>query len=138
MNLDYNVKDTINIITIHVNLLMYGDVFLRIDNMGGAIQVSWCAVADGGSIVDDGNKEIQRNVFPEIVDSLYAIEYPDEEDLSMTRCWEIQCGNRDGQAVTYIDAGYWDDDVIRNIVEMLSEALNNDEPVFYLKEIVNF
>lgn len=138
MNLDYNVKDTINIITIHVSLMMYGDVFLRIDNMGGTIQVSWCAVADGGSIFDDGNKEIQRNVFPEIVDSLYAIEYPDEEDLSMTLCWEIQFGNRDEQVVTCIDAGYWGNDVISDVVEMISEALNNDESVSYLKEIVDF
>ncbi len=79
---------------------------------------------------------IEGSAFSRIVDEIYRIEYPDQEDESMTLCWEIQCGNCNGQAVTWIDPGYWGNEIIRDIVDTISGILDDEDSVSSLKEII--
>ena len=54
----------------------------------------------------------------------------------MSICWEIQCCDYGGERVAAIEAGRWGNEIIANIVDMISKALNDDESVSVLKEVI--
>lgn len=139
MFLDANAKKNICIITIHVSLSMYGDVFLRVEEKGKEqIQVSWLAIGDVGTVFDEGSKEIKSLCFSAVVDNISAVKFPEQENESMSLLWEIHFGDRDGSEVAGVDAGHWSDGMIRCIVDKISEILHDDEATGCLKEFVAF
>ena len=129
MLFDAQAKNCTRFFSLHIELIMWGDDFLDIDAENPAEPlVKWISLCDGGSIENEGNKSISKETFDRIIDYIFSIDFPDHEDDEMTLRWEILCLDSNETNVAGIDFGYWNRDVLIEIIQHLKEILNDESP----------
>lgn len=130
MLFNQNMKNTINSIRIHAELIMYGDEFLEISNTDGVV-FDWLSLCEGGSIASKGSRSYPNVEFRKIVDCLISAC----DDFSRQECeeanvgWEIQCTNQEDELVASIDFGYWDKSTIIKIIRGFHDIINDTVPL---------
>ena len=137
MFLEAGDKKSTFMISIHAELVMYGDVFIEIKNNGEGITVEWLSLCDGGDVADKGEKAYPSISYQAIVDYFYSIDFPDQEDERMNVGWEIQCFSSDEEIVASVGFGYWNREIIENIVSHLKEYIKDDEPFLCMLDTLN-
>ena len=129
MRLKPETKDQTTCILIHAELIMWGEEFLKIiDNKDGSVDVRWFSMMDGGSIAGQGEKTVLDVDFVAIKNYVFTRDFPDNEDEGMNISWELQCGDQNDDALTYLEFGYWNKDLLRSIITFLGETLKDLEP----------
>ncbi len=129
MLFDAQAKDRTRFFSLHIELIMWGDDFLEIDAENPAEPiVKWLSLCDGGSIENEGSKSISKETFDRIIDYIYSVDFPDHEDDEMNLRWEILCLDTNETNAASIDFGYWNRDVLIEIVQHLQEILNDEAP----------
>ena len=116
-------------IWIHLELIMYGDVFLNIAKTNEETKIEWLSLCDGGAVADKGEKNYSKDCFSGIVDALYGINFPEQVDEDMHVIWEIQCIDRDDNQVAGIEFGTWKEDVLNKIVKSIRDIIKDNEPI---------
>ena len=123
------VKDNISMISIHAELIMYGDVFINIEDNGTkGITVDWLSLCDGGDVADKGEKSYSSVSYKDLIDYFYNIDFPEQEDEEMNVSWEIQFFNQNEDAIDSNGFGYWNREVIMGIITQLQEIIKDEEP----------
>ena len=138
MRLNDHLKKDITTIIIHASLLTYGDAFWRIDKEEQGVSINWAVIADGGEMADNGECVDINADFYEIVDFLFLCNFPDNEDETSSICWGLQFGTLDGIEIMSIPDGFWDKEVLKDIVGQLEENLKDKESLIGLKDIADF
>ncbi len=129
MLFDAQAKDRTRYFSLHIELIMWGDDFLEIEAINpGETMVKWLSLYDGGSIENEGNKCISKETFDKIIDYIFSVDFPDHEDDEMNLRWEILCLDTNKINVSGIDFGYWNRNVLIEIVQHLQEILNDEAP----------
>ena len=129
MFIDHQAKDCTRYLSLHIELIMWGDDFLEIEASNPAEpKAKWLSLCDGGSIENEGNKSISKDTFDRIIDYIYSVNFPDHEDDEMNLRWEILCLDTNENNVAGINFGYWNRDVLIEIVQHLQEILNDEAP----------
>ena len=138
MFLNPKAKDNISTISIHAELIMYGDVFINIvDNGTKGITVDWLSLCDGGDVADKGEKSYSSVSYKDIIDYFYNIDFPEQEDEEMNVSWEIQFFNQNEDAIDSNGFGYWNKEVIMGIITQLQEIIKDEEPFISMLDTLN-
>ena len=138
MLLNPAVKDNISMISIHAELIMYGDVFINIvDNGTKGITVDWLSLCDGGDVADKGEKSYSSVSYKDLIDYFYNIDFPEQEDEEMNVSWEIQFFNQNEDAIDSNGFGYWNREVIMGIITQLQEIIKDEEPFISMLDTLN-
>ena len=131
-------KRSTSSISVHAELIMYGDVFIYISKDGDkGITVNWLSLCDGGDIADRGEKSYSDVSFQDIVDHFYGIDFPEQEDENMNVSWEIQCYDQDEETVVEHSSGYWRREMITGIINWLRETVKDERPFLSVLETLN-
>lgn len=126
-------KEQVTMIWIHAELIMWGDAFLTIcKNIQGGIDVDWLSLYDGGGIAEKGEKYYSDVSFQKIIDYLYSLDYPEQEEPGMNVSWELRFGSWEDEEIDNIEFGCWERAVIAGVVAFLRECLEDDEPLVSL------
>ncbi len=132
------VKDNISMISIHAELIMYGDVFINIEDNGTkGITVDWLSLCDGGDVADKGEKTYSSVSYKDLIDYFYNIDFPEQEDEEMNVSWEIQFFNQNEDAIDSNGFGYWNREVIMGIITQLQEIIKDEEPFISMLDTLN-
>ena len=138
MLLNPAVKDNISMISIHAELIMYGDVFINIEDNGTkGITVDWLSLCDGGDVADKGEKSYSSVSYKDLIDYFYNIDFPEQEDEEMNVSWEIQFFNQNEDAIDSNGFGYWNREVIMGIITQLQEIIKDEEPFISMLDTLN-
>ncbi len=129
-------KEKTAAVVIHVSLFMCGDVVVRINRTENGTQASWTTIADGGLIVDEGEKELPSKAFIEFMDLIFSIDFPEEEDESADLEWEILCEDNEGEQIVSTEPGCWDYKVLRIIVDRLEPLFDGEDVIERLKDMI--
>jgi len=132
------VKDNISMISIHAELIMYGDVFINIEDNGTkGITVDWLSLCDGGDVADKGEKSYSSVSYKDLIDYFYNIDFPEQENEEMNVSWEIQFFNQNEDAIDSNGFGYWNREVIMGIITQLQEIIKDEEPFISMLDTLN-
>ena len=138
MLLNPAVKDNISMISIHAELIMYGDVFINIEDNGTkGITVDWLSLCDGGDVADKGEKSYSSVSYKDLIDYFYNIDFPEQENEEMNVSWEIQFFNQNEDAIDSNGFGYWNREVIMGIITQLQEIIKDEEPFISMLDTLN-
>ena len=122
-------KNIVSSLSIHVELIMWGDDFLNIEmNNADEPEVSWFSICEGGDISEKGTKKMDKGTYSKIIDFLFSIDFPEQEYSETNQSWEIQCADANGNEVASTGFGNWDKNVLTTIVNYIAEMLNDKEP----------
>lgn len=83
-------KEEIRSIIFNAEVMMYGTVEFRIDRNDEETIIAWTAIADGGSVISHGEKQIQEKYFSDTVNILGEIMSVTEDDETGDVCWALQ------------------------------------------------
>ena len=136
MYLNSELKGSSTTVIIHVFLLMYGDVFLRIDKEEEGICVNWIGIADGGLVVEEGDRFFSEINIGIINDIIFNTDYPTTEEESQSLHWEIKCVDIHEKLIDGIDFGVWDNAVLNSIVINIVNVLNDESVTGCLTRIL--
>ena len=123
-------RDNIFGICIHLELIMYGDVFLDIKNLlDEGTKISWLSLCDGGDIADEGEKIYPPACFAEIADNLYSSDFPETEDNEMYVSWEILCFDQNNEQIDGTTFGTWNRELLCRIIQDIQDIIKDDVPL---------
>ena len=129
MLFDANAKDNTRFISLHIELNMWGDDFLDFDASNPTKpEIRWVSLCDGGDVEDQGSKCITKEDYHRIMDYIYFVDFPNQEDDEMNIKWEILCFDANEDCIAGIDFGYWNKDVLIKMVRHLQDILNDETP----------
>lgn len=131
------IKDT-SIIIISAELMMYGCITIRIDRVDDGITAAWLAVADGGDVVDNGEKTYTSVVFDDLLNQIKEIDFPDEENDEESISWGMQFGNTEGKLIEPIESGNWNRSALQTVIECIEAKVGDDESIASLKEMLEW
>lgn len=120
-------RNDIKSIVLNMELLMYGHLSLRIDDVEDGIIVKRTSISDGGAIISSEEKLIHHKMFSELIDILSKIELSDEESSDI--CWSLQAIDYMSNEIFCIDIGYWKQEILENILNELVLFVS-DENIF--------
>lgn len=137
MRFDSEAKSEVYGICIHLELIMYGDAFLDVKRTDEGMTVNWLSLCDGGDLADKGEKSYPTECFASVVETLYDLDYPEQEDKEMNVSWEILFFDQDGEQIAGTDWGYWDRDMLIKIIQNIQDIIQDERPLLPLIETVN-
>ena len=133
-----NSHNAIAAVLLHAFLMMYGDDFLQIDREQEGISVTWIRIADGGLVVEDGEKHYPGISIARIIDIVSNANYPTQKDESQCFLWEIQCKDINDQLIAGVEFGEWDRAVLKRIVDDLMLLINDVSVTGGLTRILDY
>lgn len=113
-------------VCINADLLMYGQMAIRIDQQEKGTSASWIAIADGGTVVSSGRKQFPEVDFRELINSLSELHYDVDEDDEMSICWSIAFGKENDEIVFSKEEGNWSRELLEEIIGLLSRSLDDE------------
>lgn len=122
-------EDRITTIILVAELMMYGYIAVRISQENDKIVARWFGVADGGQIVEDSQKEYKDLNWTDVRDSICALDFPEEEDDTLSIVWGLQLGDANDELVYELYSGLWDRELLEKIVDNLEDFLKDEEPL---------
>ena len=128
-------EDRITTIILEAELMMYGYLAVRISQENDKIIVSWFGMADGGQIVEDKQKEYKNLSWAAFIDSICALDFPQEEDYTLSVVWGLQLGDENDELVYELERGLWDIELLDKIVDTLEHLLKDEEPLSMFRNI---
>lgn len=131
-------KEKVVSIILSAELIMYGNLAIRLDKNNDGVLVSWLTVADGGDVVSNEEKSISQREFEKIVESISDLEFIDEEDEDMNICWSLQFGDETDNAIFTISPGCWSRTLFERIVEELEAFLDDEEALYDFNELLSW
>ena len=137
MRLNADKKSAIYAISLHLELIMWGDDFLQIERNGEDFSANWVSICEGGDISDKGTLTITKQAYEKIVDYLFSIDFSEQEDKEMNLSWEIRCFDENDDEVVGIPFGYWNKEILSDIIDNLKGILRNDRPFSSIINTIN-
>lgn len=132
MRFESETKNKVQRVSIHLELIMYGDAFLDVNKTDDGMIVNWLSLCDGGDVADRGERCYSADCFASVVDSLYDVNYPKAEDKEMNVSWEIMCFDQDGEQIAGTEWGYWDRNVLIKIIQEIQDIIKDENPLLPL------
>ena len=126
------------IIIISAELMMYGCINIRLDRTDEGITAAWLAIADGGDVVDNGEKTYTSVSFDKMFGQTREIDFPDNTNDEESIAWGIQIGNSEGELIETIDSRNWSRESLRTVIDVIEESIGDDEATASLKEMLNW
>lgn len=137
MFLNTKLKDKVCHMSLHIELIMWGDDFLEFSKEFDETAVNWLSICEGGDVDDKGDKQYSREVFTSLIDYLFSIDFPEQEDKEMNLSWEILCFDENEDVVISVPFGYWKREVLIDIVSYIQELLGDDRPLLSIIRTIN-
>jgi len=133
----FKTKDA-SIIIISAELMMYGCINIRLDRVDDGLTVAWLAIADGGDVIDNGEKTYTLVAFDELFNQITKIDFPDAESDEESITWGIQLGNAEGELIESIENGNWNRSALQTVINYIEEKVGDDESTGSLKEMLGW
>ena len=127
-----------SIIIISAELMMYGCINIRLDRSDEGITAAWLAIADGGDVVDNGEKIYTSVSFDKLFEQIQEFDFPDNTNDEESITWGIQIGNSEGELIETIDSGNWSREALQTVIDAIEESIGDDETTASLKEMLNW
>ena len=116
--------DSTTSIAVAIQLPMYGYAEIQMKKGSENIKASWIAIADGGAIIDQGEKTIHKPFAP-LATILSRTELPIQENISSGRNWSWYIFNDSGGAVYGQNDGYWPLRYLENVLCIIEQFTND-------------
>lgn len=126
------------IIIISAELMMYGCINIRLDRADDGLTAACLAIADGGDVVDNGEKTYTSVVFDELLNKIAETDFPNAEDDEESITWGIQLGNAEGELLESIESGNWNRSALQTVIAYIEEMVGDDESTRSLNEMLGW
>lgn len=121
-----NQKNIITSIVLSAELLMYGHISLRIDDEQDGLIVKWMSITDGGEVVTNAEKRICQKRLIDVVNGLCDIDINEIEENGNIY-WSLQFFDKLDNVIDSIEVGYWEQELLENIINELRLFLEDGE-----------
>lgn len=130
-------QDQIVSIVLTAELMMYGNLSIRIIRENDKMIVNWFGTDDGGTNNINGQKEYVDLKWPTFINSICALDFPKKEGENSFIVWEFQLISHNTDLLYGLPQGLWDPIFLERIVNMFEVFLEDDEPLAQFKELLN-
>lgn len=131
-------KDPITSIILSAELMMYGYLSVRVSQEDDKVIASWYAMADGGQVIADGQKEYRDLDFSQFKDSICRLAFPAEEDEALSVVWGVQFGDANDELLYELSSGLWNPDLLEQIINEIESFLKDNEPLAQFKDLLQW
>lgn len=131
-------KDPITSIVLSAELMMYGYLSVRVSQEDDKVAASWYAMADGGQVIADGQKEYSDLDFSQFRDTICKLTFPAEEDEELSIVWGLQFGDADDELLYELSSGLWNPDLLEQIVNEIESFLKDKEPLAQFRDLLQW
>lgn len=131
-------KDQITTIILSAELVMYGYLSVRVSQENNKVIASWYAMADGGQVIADGQKEYSDLNFPQFRDSICKLDFPAEEDEKLAIVWGVQLGDANDELLYELGSGLWNSDLLEQIVNEFESFLKDKDPLAQFRNLLQW
>lgn len=134
MKLQY--QNSIQTILIHAELLMYGDVFTKIEQQNDCVVIACTAIVEGGGIGAQTSEIFEETSIEQITTTICSVDFSSPSDESSI-LWEVQLGDKDGSLVC--ESGYdaWDIQSLEAIVSSIKSVISSNEVIYPLVDLIS-
>lgn len=126
----------VKVIIIAAELIMYGDVNLRLEEDQNGINAYWFAMADGGYVVDEREKAYPGKDFSELCAQIQKTRMPRNPDDNSSVEWTVQFGNSENELIYETEFSNWGYRPLEIIIEKIESYLGDAAPVQWLKNML--
>ena len=99
------------------------------------IKASWIAIADGGSVIDQGERVIQKP-FNMPVELISKADVSIQEDVSLRRDWSWIIYNASGDIILGQSAGYWPLNDLENVLRIIDQYTNDSSITEWIRDVM--
>lgn len=132
--MDYLIDDVSSVV-ISIQLPMYGYAMTKLEKESERIKASWIAIADGGSLIDEGERIIQKPFIP-LATEISKADISTQEDDSSGRDWSWIIYNASGDAMQGQNAGYWPLNYLENVLRIIEQYTNDSSITEWIRDIL--
>lgn len=132
--MDYTIYDMSSVV-ISIQLPMYGYAAMQLEKEFERIKASWIAIADGGSVIDQGERVIQKP-FNMLVELISKADVSIQEDVSLRRDWSWIIYNASGDIIRGQSAGYWPLNYLENVLRIIEQYTNDSSITEWVRDVM--
>lgn len=132
--MDYLIDDMSSVV-ISIQLPMYGYAMTKLEKESERIKASWIAIADGGSLIDEGEMIIQKPFIP-LATEISKADISTQEDESSGRDWSWAIYNASGDAMRGQNAGHWPLNYLENVLRIIEQDTNDSSITEWIRDIL--
>lgn len=121
--MDYSIDD-MSVVEIAIQLPMYGYAMIRLEKESENIRVSWIAISDGGSVIDQGERIINKPVVP-LATIISKADVSTQEDYSSCWAWSWSIYDVSGEIIQGQHAGNWPLCYLESILQTIEQYTND-------------
>lgn len=132
--MDYKI-DEMSSVVISIQLPMYGYAMTKLEKESERIKASWIAIADGGSLIDEGERIIQKPFIP-LATIISKADVSTQEDDSSGRDWSWIIYNASGDAMQGQSAGFWPLNCLENVLKIIEKYTNDSFITKWIRNVM--
>ena len=132
--MDYTIDDMSSVV-ISIQLPMYGYASMQLEKKSERIKASWIAIADGGSVIDQGERIIQKP-FNMLAELISKADVSIQEDGSLGRDWSWIIYNASGDVIRGQSAGCWPLNYLENVLQIIEQYINDSSITEWIRDVM--
>ena len=117
---------SVSTVLLRATLLMYGDSFIKMKRSNDKNSIDTISIADGGVIVNKDEYQYPDNTFCEIVEAIFNLTFPDDQNECDSLLWEMKCFDENNNEIDGLELGTWGRDTLKGILLRIVNILESD------------
>lgn len=130
-----NTTDGMFSIAIGIQLPMYGYAGMQLEKESDRMKASWIAIADGGAVIDQGERIIPKPFAP-LAMKLSKADIAIQEDDSSGRNWSWIICDDFGEGILGQSKGYWPLHYLNNVLVLIEEYTGDSTITKWVRDVM--